>query len=829
LDGYLHRALVFLDLNNNGRHDQGEPSTQTAIDGTFTLTVPEAQASSAPLVVSSIAGQTSDSDTPGTTVARDLTLTAPIGQSRIISPLTTLVAARMVSGLSLEAARRAVALDLAITETLLMSDYVGGADTPERQSVHRLAVALAELIGTLEAKAGPNAALRSRFEALSSQFATTVLPRVADISAAPSLAAARAIVDDAIDEQSATWPVAGTIEGLVANGLKLTQGGESIELAAAAKAFSFAQPLRAGASYQIGILSQPSGQSCSIDQAAGTVSADLDQRIVVRCLLTPGQLSGTVSGLAAPGLVLANGASELPIPMGAASFRFETAINAGSNYEVRVAQHPAAQFCSISRALGTMTPGGVNNVEVTCSAGAYTVGGSIRGLTAEGLTLVSGPEQLSIAAGASSFQFNERAAYGSSYSVAIGSQPAGLYCSAADSAGTVGLAAVQSIDVACAPQGSSYRIAGTISGLDTAGLVLRLGEEAIAVSSGVASFQFQTRVADGGRYSVVIDAQPDRSTCLLSQAAGLVSGADVGQITVACRNKTLYALGNSALSIVDLVSGARLQSLSFASAPAGIATSPRSNFVVVADSFGQIHMVDDRVRTVVASLTVGGVPTMVLSDPSGRRIYLFEESADRVRVIETADEDPRKWQVSASIQVGDGPVAAYVSSVRPHVYVVNRAAASVSVIHTASLSVIRTYEGLGIAPSAITAGPGEGVLYLADSSARTMIELDLATGSTISYFLDGKPEALARSPDGREIYVLNSELDTMMRFDTATKAMNSVTVGESPLAIAVSPRGGDVYVVDLNQPIGVTVVDPRSMRVLRRTPLDALPLGVVIR
>jgi DNA-binding beta-propeller fold protein YncE len=168
--------------------------------------------------------------------------------------------------------------------------------------------------------------------------------------------------------------------------------------------------------------------------------------------------------------------------------------------------------------------------------------------------------------------------------------------------------------------------------------------------------------------------------------------------------------------------------------------------------------------------------------------------------------------------------------------VLNRAERSVSVIHTASLSVIRTYGGLGVTPSALTAGSGETKLYIADEGARSLITLDLATGETSTRLLDITHAALARSPDGRSVYLLNERylgddlIDTVTRLDTVTNSVSAVTVGDSPLGLAISAGGTQIYTAEATAPSGVTVIsNAGGMSVLKRIPIDFLPVAIAVK
>lgn len=82
----------------------------------------------------------------------------------------------------------------------------------------------------------------------------------------------------------------------------------------------------------------------------------------------------------------------------------------------------------------------------------FTIGGTVTGLTASGLTILSGTNPnytIDIAAGATSFQVPDTFSTGSNYSFAIVTVPAGLSCALSNQSGTVDSANVTNISVYC--------------------------------------------------------------------------------------------------------------------------------------------------------------------------------------------------------------------------------------------------------------------------------------------------------------------------------------------------------------------------------------------
>lgn len=80
----------------------------------------------------------------------------------------------------------------------------------------------------------------------------------------------------------------------------------------------------------------------------------------------------------------------------------------------------------------------------------YTLGGTITGLTATGLTLTNGSQSVSPAADATTFTFPTALASGAAYAVTVSAQPTGLTCSVTNGSGTIASANVTSVQVKCA-------------------------------------------------------------------------------------------------------------------------------------------------------------------------------------------------------------------------------------------------------------------------------------------------------------------------------------------------------------------------------------------
>src|SRR5579863_901501 len=114
-------------------------------------------------------------------------------------------------------------------------------------------------------------------------------------------------------------------------------------------------------------------------------------------------VGGTVAGLAdgAQLVLVDNGQSTVVSHSGA--FSFASVVPGDTPYQVSVGQAPAGQTCSVAGGEGMVRSANVANIVVTCSEQAFTLGGSVRGLSAAGLVLKNGSDTLAVDAGAATF------------------------------------------------------------------------------------------------------------------------------------------------------------------------------------------------------------------------------------------------------------------------------------------------------------------------------------------------------------------------------------------------------------------------------------------
>ena len=187
----------------------------------------------------------------------------------------------------------------------------------------------------------------------------------------------------------AEFTVAGSVTGIVYDGLVLTNAGVPLKVAPPATAgaavrFAFPDKLEYGDTYAVTVTANPLHQTCEPSVPEGgiyTNNADTAGRLVtidiaIACRINTRSIGGTITGLTGAGLVLANGstggtysAAAPATPPSTTPISYELPeVQFGTTYGVTVSTQPAGQVCTVVNPTGTMGDERVTNINVTCVA-----------------------------------------------------------------------------------------------------------------------------------------------------------------------------------------------------------------------------------------------------------------------------------------------------------------------------------------------------------------------------------------------------------------------------------------------------------------------------
>ena len=185
--------------------------------------------------------------------------------------------------------------------------------------------------------------------------------------------------------------------------------------------FTFPTQLASGSAYSVTALTQPSGQTCTVNGGTGTIGSANVTSVAVTCTTNPPvthSVGGTVSGLTGTRSCRTTARDNLSVTANG-SFTFPTQLASGAAYAVTVKTQPSGQTCTVSGGTGTIGSANVTSVAVTCTTNppvTHSVGGTVSGLTGTLVLQDNGGDNLSVTANGS-FTFPTQLASGAAYAV----------------------------------------------------------------------------------------------------------------------------------------------------------------------------------------------------------------------------------------------------------------------------------------------------------------------------------------------------------------------------------------------------------------------------
>ncbi|MDY0128928.1 MAG: PKD domain-containing protein [Methanosarcina vacuolata] len=220
-------------------------------------------------------------------------------------------------------------------------------------------------------------------------------------------------------------------------------------------------------------------------------------------------------------------------------------------------------------------------------------------------------------------------------------------------------------------------------------------------------------------------------------------------------------------------------------------------YIITGDDSDTVSVIDTATNNVTATVDVGDGPFGVAVSPDGTKVYVTHQSnTGHVSVIDTATN-----KVTATVPVGSYPAGVAVTPNGKKVYVANdvRNNGTVSVIDTATNNVTATVP-VGSYPIGVAVNKAGTKVYVGNRGSDTVSVIDTATNKVKATVKGVKsPFGIAVSPDGSKVYLTNEGKNGIVSvIDTATnKVQTTLGVKPYPLGVAVSPDGSKLYVTSV--------------------------------
>jgi hypothetical protein len=348
----------------------------------------------------------------------------------------------------------------------------------------------------------------------------------------------------------ATYTVGGTVSGLTGSVVLQDNGGDNLTVSANGT-FTFPTALAQGATYDVTVGTDPSGQTCTVTSGSGTMPAASITTVAVACSTLPagstasddfnranGSLGSNWTDMAEGGMAISSDA----VTGGNASGNtgdIWSANSFGSNQfsqvELTGTQLSGAQWIGVTvRAQNGGQDGYTglywwNNGDPLLmlflrSGGQWTqLGGSVpTGPLAGGTVLeieASGPVISLLENGSQVITAADSTVTGGSPAImAYGNATADNWTGGSlDGSGS----------------GATYTVGGTVSGLTGTVVLQDNGGDDLTVSAS-GSFTFATPLAQGAPYDVTVGTEPAGQTCTVSGGSGTMPAASITTVSVTC-------------------------------------------------------------------------------------------------------------------------------------------------------------------------------------------------------------------------------------------------------------------------------------------------------
>lgn len=420
------------------------------------------------------------------------------------------------------------------------------------------------------------------------------------------------------------------------------------------------------------------------------------QTAVLSVTAPPVSVGGSVSGLAAAGLVLQNNAGDNLAVAASGAFTFATRIALGTTYSVTVLSQPSGQRCVVQGGSGTATAA-VTSVVLTCTSagglalvansGANTlsvmrVDADTGALTAAGSPVATGQYPFAVAVTpGGQYAYVTNLVGGSISSFGIDGSTGVLTPIPLSTPGTQ-----NPYGIAMDPLGRFVWVVNY--GFSTASAF------AINPATGVLT-AVGTPVATGG-FPYALAAHPNGNfVYVANEGSNSVSVFSVDSPTGAL---TLVA-GTIANSVLR---------------PHGIAVDPSGRFVYVAGAGGQ-EVAAYRINSSTGALTVvgyirtGGAAESVAVHPNGQFVYAVTRSSDAVAIFSINPTTGALTSVGTPVAAGANPGRLAVNTAGSRLYVTNGAGNTVSAFNIgsggATLTSLGAATAVGRAPEGVALTP----------------------------------------------------------------------------------------------------------------------------
>ncbi len=270
-------------------------------------------------------------------------------------------------------------------------------------------------------------------------------------------------------------------------------------------------------------------------------------------------------------------------------------------------------------------------------------------------------------------------------------------------------------------------------------------------------------------------------------------GTDVILIAITPNNLYLYVteLNNNSVAVISTTSNTVKTTISLPSGsqPLGVAITPNGKLAYVTNQGnGTVSVISTATNQVIQSISSFAQPWGIAITPNGRFAYVVNLNGGTSPGFVSVIDLKTNTLLPSTIQVDAGPTGITITPNGRFVYVTNENSNTVSVISTATNTLIATIP-VGINPFELTSSPDSQFVYVSnnaytDVSLSSVSVISTATQTVVDTIAlpNSGPAALAVTPDGQTLYVTNTQNTTVISTKT-NKVIGFIGGSSSSIAI----------------------------------------------
>ena len=209
----------------------------------------------------------------------------------------------------------------------------------------------------------------------------------------------------------------------------------------------------------------------------------------------------------------------------------------------------------------------------------------------------------------------------------------------------------------------------------------------------------------------------------------------------------------------------------------------------------------------MATVTVGTSPFGVAFNPNTDKIYVSNFLGNTVSVINSATDTV----IGSPIAVGTHPWGVGVNPTTNKIYVSSLGGNNVSVINGATDTVVGSPIAVGAGPYGVGVNPTTNKIYVANNGGNTVSVINGVTDTVIASPAVGTgPYGIGVNPTTNKIYVSNDNGSSVSVINGATGTVigSPIAVGAGPSAVGVNPATAKIYAANRSDNTVTILYDP---------------------